>query len=60
MLPQRKEEEPAPVSETHAVVDVGAVVVKLGHAAVADPGIIIVTHSHSLSPLTCSAWLGGV
>ena len=31
MLPQRKEEEPAPVSETHAVVDVWTVMIELSN-----------------------------
>ena len=42
-------EEPAPVAETHAVVDVGAVVVKLGNTSVADPNIV-----HHLSKIVAT------
>jgi len=39
-------QEPAPVSEPHTVVDVGAVMVELCHASVADPAVFGTQGSH--------------
>lgn len=38
---ESEDEEPAAVTEAHAVVDVGAVMVKLGNTPVTNPRIII-------------------